>query len=329
MHLRKHPMRGYAVTLLAVMAAAIALIAGTGTADAAPAATVRLWPTSLEETDIMASSTDITITLKGAKWNAKTVKYSSAARTLLRGFAAASEPQKWRPVQSSKAKLTLVSDTVLELTLPPISSYDIIRDQEIAVTIPKSLIEGASADLYAGSFIIKAQKPSYTIGLDDAINTGILKYWLAYTSPHYVFIYAPVRYTNTITITQQLLSGAYITIIDVTTSNSVQSVSVTWDNVTHVSTDYIYIDERTRQFSIGFAEIPPGADVIISVRDKYGMPLQEDVIKKVKTGTTEYNELPKTPLDGWYSLYQLINDTKLLNSVLDYYSPGELKAGAF
>lgn len=299
-------------------------------ADAAvPAATAKIAPKTLREADIQSSSMSIVITLKGAKWNKQAVQSASAVSALLRGFKAQSEPDKLKLWQSAKPKLTLADDYTLSLDLPAIQAYDIVRDQEIQVTIPRSLTT-YGADISAGDIVVYASFPPYTIPFDEAMRSNTLAYWLGYTSPDRVFIYVPYRHIDTITIYQQPMAGGYVTIIDVVTDSEVESVSATWSNIEHISANYTQQSDGSRKFSIGFAEVPPGANVAITPRDRYAQPLQKEAVKKVNTAKkTEYKEQPKTPIGGWYSLYQLTTDSKLLSTILSYYAPSELKAGAY
>lgn len=333
MHLKQRFIRNYITIILAtfILITAPLTIAVAGSADRTPialtaAVSAKLSSSLFTEENIRSSNTPITITLKGATWNSAALSSSSSANNFMKGFVAASQPEQWKLVQSAKIDIIYINSSTLTLSLPPIPAYDITYDQVISVTIPKSFITGATSDLPAGSFTVKCDTAPYSISLEDAIRTGTLTYWLSYTSPYDILINVPERHVNTISISQQKLGNVYITIVDVTTDNKVESVSVTWNNITHSAQDYISSGD-TRTFSVGFADIPPGADIIIRAKDKYGNPMQKDITEKIKTGQTTYNELPKSPLHGWHTLYSLVTNKKLLDSILSYYSLSELKIG--
>jgi hypothetical protein len=284
-------------------------------------------PNLFTEENMRNGNTSIIITLNEAQWKENAFTSSRDLTTLMNGFVAASQTDQWKLVQSAKNIATiLVDSSTLMLILPPIQDYDITRDQMVSVTIPKSLIKEGTSDISAGSFTIKCETAKSLIALEDAIQNGTLTYWFNYISPRNILINVPEHHVDTIIVSQQKLGNAYITIVDVTTTDKVASVSVTGNGITHSTSEYISLG-NTRTFSVGFTEIPPGADIIISAKDGNKNPVQKDITKKVKTGRTAYNELPKSPLHGWYTIYNLITDSKLLDSILSYYSLSELEIG--
>lgn len=294
---------------------------------AAVSANISTTPTSFSEKDIRNGNTSITITLNEAQWKENAFTSSRDLTTLMRNFVVETQTEQWKLVQSAKNIATTLTDpSTLKLTFPSVPNYDITRDQTVSVTIPKSLIEGGTSDISAGSFTIKCETAPTPIILENAIQGGNLTTWLGSTSPRNILINVPEHHVNVISISQEQLSSTYITIVDVTTTNKVTSVSVTWDNITHSTSEYINAG-NTRIFSVGFTEIPPGADITISAKDIDGAPVQKDIVKKIKTGKTTYNEMPKSPLHGWHTLYSLITNSKLLDSILSYYSLSELKIG--
>ncbi|MBZ4666401.1 hypothetical protein [Mahella sp.] len=294
---------------------------------AAVSANISTTPTSFSEKDIRNGNTSIIITLNEAQWKENAFTSSRDLTTLMNGFVAASQTDQWKLVQSAKnIGTTLVNSSTLMLTFPSIPNYDITRDQTVSVTIPKSLIEGGTSDISAGSFTIKCETAKSLIPLEGAIQNGTLTHWFNYTSPRNILINVPEHHVNVISISQKQLSSTYIiTIVDVTTTDKVSSVSVTGNGITRSTSEYIS-SGNTRIFSIGFTEIQPGADITISAKGGND-PVQKDIAIKVKSGKTTYNQLPKSPLHGWYTIYNLITDGKLLDSVLSYYSLSELKIG--
>lgn len=298
--------------------------------------TLKAWvaASDLSEKDIASGGRAIVVGLIGNTWVSDIAFDKNKIRTLLKAFKADSEIKQWGLVQSALGNLDpadivilSVSREMLIFILPAVPEYDIVNDQTIRLTIPKSLVETSDTDIDAGSFVISSTKADSHLNLKDAIEDGTIDDMLKNTSPHEIYIDVPKKHVTSMQINRSPLGDMYITIIDVFASDSVYSVKAVSDGLTRIIDTYS-ASNGIRKFTIGFgSDLPNGADVTISTLDDKGRRLQPNIIEKVSNGVYKYTEAPKVALDGSYTLYKLMTDENLLKNILQYYRLADLTVG--
>ncbi|AEE95447.1 hypothetical protein [Mahella australiensis] len=295
--------------------------------------TASISPAAVPEDGITAGSAAINITLANNTWAADTASNKQKAGALTKGLSASSQSDQWKKVQSALSSanpsdiITLSADKrTLTLRFPAVTGYDIAQDQVISLVIPKTALAVANADINAGNFTITGNAPSATVSLEDAINDGTLAGWLDSMPTTSIYIVVPAKHIYTIDIAHTSFGTAYITDITVTTGNAVSSVVITAGGAERTLSDYRISGDK-RIFNAGFMGLQKGADIIINALDSSGSSIQSPIVKKLADGQTSYNEVPKNALSGSYTLHTLLNDSKLLNSMLQYYSLADLHIG--
>jgi hypothetical protein len=104
------------------------------------------------EGTIRAGGKTIIITLTKATWADDVVSDTVKRNALLNGFKADSETSVWNlvidGVKNADGSVQRTSDTVVTITLPPVSGYDIAANQMISITVPTTCAAiGTSFDI--------------------------------------------------------------------------------------------------------------------------------------------------------------------------------------
>lgn len=111
------------------------------------------------EPDIVAGSKTLVITLQNDIWAQDAVSNSTKLNALIDNIKTTSVTT-WANVQTAlkanPSNVVRTSDTVLTITLPPVSTYTIDTDQTIYVSIPSNSTSTSTQPIYAGSFTVKA-----------------------------------------------------------------------------------------------------------------------------------------------------------------------------
>lgn len=295
--------------------------------------TASISPATIPEDGITAGSAAINITLANNTWAADIASNKQKASALTKGLSASSQSDQWKKVQSALSSanpsdiIALSTDKrTLTLRFPAVTGYDIAQDQAVSLVIPKAALAVANADINAGTFTIVSNAPSATVSLEDAVNDGTLAGWLDSMPTTSIYIVVPAKHIYTVDTAHTAFGTAYITDITVTTDSTVSSVVITAGGAERTLSDYRVSGDK-RIFNAGFMGLQKGADIIINALDSGGSSIQSPIAKKLADGQTSYNEVPKNILSGSYTLHTLLKDSKLLDSILQYYTLADLHIG--
>lgn len=297
-------------------------------------ASARLSGNKIAKSSIIYGGDVIYITLKDCTWAEDVVSNTNKLKSLIKGFTVDTDTANWNLVMNAlQAKLEnveRVSDTKISIDLPPVPNYDPINEQRISLTIPKNLLVGVNDNVVADNEIIISLPSGYYQGtLQYLLDYNILNHYINTKPLQDIFLQVPVKYINTVVIGQTKLDKSVITSMDIYTDSSVNKVSVTVNGNVYTTRNWVE-DGKMNKFNIGFAynttagsDAAAEIDAIISVSDR-NIRLQNDVTVKIN-GSKTYNIAAKADLKGNYSLYKLVNDSKLFTSILDYYIPADIK----
>jgi len=75
-----------------------------------------------------------------------------------------------------------------------------------------------------------------------------------------------------------------------------------------------------------FADVQPNSTLQVDVFNTSG-ELVESSFNKLAKGNKVFSDVPKSPMEGSYSLYSLLTDKTLLSNIFKYYSLEDLKIG--
>ena len=289
-------------------------------------ATVSSNKTILSNESIINGTTALSLTLSGAKWDPTIVSNASKKMTLLKGLTVEDQTNEWTKVTNAiktSGNFTLnPNGTTLTIQFPAVRDYSIIRQQDVLVKIPKSILEGYNYDVeMSGKITITSselsEKKPFTEVLPDLPayiedNGGIEN----------VLVSVPEKKVDTITVsTVDIPGNGSITTVEVSMNKAIDRTSL---NVS-VQAGGTTV-EKTGDSSLlyVFTNLDSKGDIQITVSSG---EQTIDIFKKVGKGNKTYNELPKKPLAGSYSLYSLLTDKSLLKEIFKYYSPSELEIG--
>jgi|GEM_PF-2059076 len=120
------------------------------------------------EADIIAGGRTIIITLTNDTWATDVASNTSKRTALLNALTSASESKEWKKVvtalKASPIALLRTSDTVVTITLPTCSDYNIAADQVVSLTIPRTVLTKATANVIASNtFTISPVNPTAAI----------------------------------------------------------------------------------------------------------------------------------------------------------------------
>jgi len=292
-------------------------------------ASISTSPSQLYESNIVSGDARITITLTSATWVSDAASPAKIA-ALLKGFAPDSQPEQWKKIQSAASSATALlgsNNTVLTIILPAVADYDIVKDQTVAVTVPKAMTSSGSADINAGSFTIKAKTVSATMSLQDALSDGTLASWLENTPTLNIYLIVPPKHVYSVDASRKALGTSTITDVTVTTDAAVASVIITAGSNERRLDAPASTSAGKKIFNAGFTGVPDGSDLKVSVLNSEGNPIQAEMIIKLKSGKTTYSEMPKSDLSGSYSLHRLMSDDSLFKSILQYYKLSDIYVG--
>lgn len=141
------------------------------------------------EPDIVAGGKTLVVTLTDGKWVSDIVSNETARNALFAGLTvspvvAAKDTEAWTkkviPALQAAAKLTgqtvitRTSDTVIEITMPPVTGYEIGADQGIVLNIPSACIAGGIKDKLSAPQSIKITNiaPAVAAAVKDVSVSG-------------------------------------------------------------------------------------------------------------------------------------------------------------
>lgn len=282
------------------------------------------------ETTVRNGGGTITITLTNASWATDLSTNATKRNALIDGFKATSDTTAWNLVKAAlkanPSDFSVVGNQVI-LTLPPVPNYDIVANQGIYVTVPKSVLNQGTADIVVST----AASPSFTIYLPTLYLKGTLdnalKSFNTYLSTYRLdemMVVVPKKYLYSVTITNSDLGGTLVTTIDVVTDPGVYTVSGTVGATTRSSSVATFIlPDGKKKFSLGFMGLNKDTDeVILSALDGGNYALQSS--ETVKISTKSKALAPKTDISGTYSLYALTTNSTLLKNITSMYKLQDL-----
>ncbi|WP_342600275.1 hypothetical protein MHB48_04045 [Psychrobacillus sp. FSL H8-0483] len=275
------------------------------------------------DTDIVNGGKAITITLgNGAQWDPTITSNKSKQAALLKGFTTSDQTKEWAKVIAafkSSGKFEL-SGSTLTITLPAVAGYAIIRNQDVKITIPKSVIISSKSDVVvSGNLLITLPSlgnitMTFAEFLEGDLTDAIIK------SSRLIVPKKNVESIslNTIDVASTGTKNSSITTIEVKTSSVVKKVAVTIGGVTKEVSG-------NNKFIFVFQNLDKNSEMKVSVFGNSNEQLQADIYKKIAKGSKTYNELPKKDLAGSYSLYPILTEKSLMKDILKYYSIDDLK----
>ena len=161
-------------------------------ASALPPATAMVsFDPELSATDIKdgTDKAKFIITLTSDTWVGDIATNKNNLVTLIDGFTAATDAGQWELVKSAVKNSGVLSkdaDNIITITIPLVSSYNIVADQVVSIKIPKALLNLTKADLAATpSITIKAVPEG---NLEDMLLDGSLDALLENHSPTNIFV---------------------------------------------------------------------------------------------------------------------------------------------
>lgn len=303
-------------------------------------ASARLNGNRLNKSDVVSGGDTITIRLDGCTWAEDVVSNASKLKALLKGFTADSDAASWNLVmaalQAKPENVTLDSETEITIKLPPVPNYDPVNEQTVSLTIPKNVLVSANDNIVAKNQIVISLPSHYYQGtLQYLLDYNILTHYVNTKPLQDIFLAVPVKYITSVVAGQTILDNTVITSMDIYTDSSVNKVTVSVNGEVYTTRDWVAAGKGNK-FNIGFAynynpaastaaggSAAPEIDAVISAADR-NIRLQNDVTVKI-SGSKTYNIAPSADLKGTYSLYKLVNDSKLFTSILDYYIPADIR----
>ncbi len=116
------------------------------------------------EASVVAGSKTIILTLTGDTWVSSGANFNAQRQNIIDGLdsssLAAAEPNGWnataRDVDLQVTDVARTSDTVVTITMPAISTYDIINDEVVKATVPATALTGAAELVGAPTILLLA-----------------------------------------------------------------------------------------------------------------------------------------------------------------------------
>lgn len=315
----------------------------TGKINISQAASGNITSGTLEERDIVTGETTITIELTGAQWVANLSDNTKAKNALIKGFSVQDQPNQWKIISSAlpQAGWEIDENNVLTITIPPLPQFSLVRDQKVALIIPKAALASAKNDLPAGTFTIKVPTISGEEPLEQVlVDSGKL---MDYTEkPREARVLVPPKIVETIKLNNIVLTGedgnpTTLTTIEVFVKPDLEEAKEVQLAVTsNVKDDGQSEPEKTEEVQdiekgfpaiFVFSNLLPNSDLEVSVMDGGGNNLQAPIKRKITTGNKVYNETTKKDYSGSYSFYEILTDKNLFKDILKYYPLSDLKIG--
>lgn len=288
-------------------------------------ATVAVSPTSFTEADIRQGNKTITLTLTGTKWDPAIETVKSKKNALMKGFTTADQAKEWTAAVNAIANtgdFALSNDDMtLTISLKGTPNYSIIRNQEISVKVPKSVLAGYKYDIvFSPQLSITA--PTVSNGVSFAESLEDLPGMIDSGDINDFRVNVPVKKIQNVTTTVVKAGEKTITTIEVETSSDVTGILV---KRTPDDAGEEFNRPGGGQFVMVFDNIAVNDQIELTALD--GSTEVEKVHQKIASGKKVNSKVPKTPLDGSYSLYTILTDKSLLTNILKYYSLDDLTIG--
>lgn len=295
-------------------------------------ATAKITDKTYTEASIQKGTAKIFIELDNAKWDPAITTNKSKKNALLKGFTVEEQDKEWdKVIDAIKARgeFTISGDT-LTITIPKVSDYALTRDQVVSVKIPKSVLKEYSYDIVLDKKIeikIPEMTPSHTFKqaltdltkfIDD--NGGLEK----------IRVKVPKKQIDSVQVTSIDVPGSdkLITTVIVETNDLLSTEKVAVE-INSTSNDGVTVTSKQEQqgksvYTFVFSNIPANSDLKVTLTNNEKVEVMN---KKLSKGKKTFTDVPKKPLDGYYSLSSLLTDDKMLKEIFKYYSIDEIEIG--
>ncbi|SOB90791.1 hypothetical protein SAMN05880501_101212 [Ureibacillus xyleni] len=274
------------------------------------------------------NGTTITLTLTDAKWDSTITTNSSKKSALMKGFTVEDQADEWKKVIDETIKTgSFVIDpnsngTGLIITIPKVNDYSIVRNQKVSVKIPKNAFSNYKYDIPLDQLITITIPPVSINGSFEEVLSEIAD--LANNELENIRVVVPEKMVETIKVTTVDMPGEQETAVT-TVETTLNSSLLNSDTTVVVSSGGQEVERAGDEplvFVLSNVDFKEDLKITVTTEDK-----TIEIYKKIGKGKKTYSELPKNPLSGNYSLYQLLTDDKLLKDIFKYYSPSELEVG--
>jgi|GEM_PF-1484330 len=285
---------------------------------------------ALTEATIKRGGNTFTITLRDAVWDPTIETNAGKKSALMKGFTVSDQTKEWGLVTTAIAKSgTFKIDAndkgKLTISLPSVPDYSIVRDQKVAVTIPKTVLNGYKYDIPTNQVLsITIPDLANETSFVDMLDSGLADF-IEQNKIENIRVAVPKKNVEKFTTYVSELGKHKVATVNVYTSHAAAKVTATLiSNEGEVTRT---IERNVNNiFTLIFDDMKDDSTLHITVRNSSDEVIQE-VFQKVAKGNKTYTIAPKTPLDGKYSLYSLLTEKSLLTNILKYYSLEDLKIG--
>ncbi|BAQ09967.1 hypothetical protein OXB_1496 [Bacillus sp. OxB-1] len=282
--------------------------------------------TSFTEAAIQSGKPTWIITLRNADWDEAIVTNASKKSALMKGFTVSDQTKEWGIVTSaiaSKGTFTVSGDK-LTIQLPEILDYSIVRNQQVSINVPKSVLSGYKYDILVDKKInitvpsLNGELKTFPEMLDQGLTDFINEKGLSN-----IRVLVPEKKIHIIKTSTAAIGDKSITTVEVEADGQVNKMTATLVS----ENDELTLEAvRPGTFIFVFDVVDTDSTIEIRAFDSNG-DVMETVYKKITKGKKTYTEIPKTPLDGSYSLYTLLTDKSMLTNILKYYPLEDLQIG--
>ncbi|WP_153720940.1 hypothetical protein [Sporosarcina cascadiensis] len=285
---------------------------------------------SLKANDLQSKTFAIVIELENTKWD-KTIQTNSSKRSaLVRGFSPDNQTKEWGRISSALIKegdfkVSESDDKILTITLNGgVPDYSILQKQIVNLSVSKSVLENYKYDIkLKNSITISAPSLEGTTEQFSKILGDGLAIYIEKNGLNTIGVKVPEKILQTVSTYVTEFKDQSIATIEATTSNSTDIVTATLlTGDVSVTKPATIINNR---FTVVFDNVQKDSTIRIDVKSSSGRT--ETVFKKLAKGNKKYVEVPKTPLDGVYSLHSVLTEKSLLTNILKYYTLEDLKIG--
>lgn len=275
--------------------------------------------TSISESSIRKGGGEITLDLKIANWDPSIATEKSKKVALLKGFSTDNQVNEWKKVTTAivESGAFSIEEGILKIVLPVIPEYSLIRNQEINITIPKSVLTNYKDDIEGNSFIVTIPDDGILKPFAGELNN--LTNMIKVNGLEKIRVKVPEKHVYTVTTSVAKFGEKVITTLEVKTSGSVQKMKAT------VDAEGIPVEASKNgagTFIFVFDNIDK--DSVVELSTIVGGKEVAKIYQKIPTGKKTFTKIPKDRLDGSYSLYTLLTDSSLLNNILKFYTLEEL-----
>ncbi|PIC86130.1 hypothetical protein CSV72_09960 [Sporosarcina sp. P20a] len=298
-----------------------------GTVFIGGVASANLGQTSFAESEVRAGNRSISITLVNAEWDPTIETNASKKSALLKGFVTTDQTKEWAIASSAIAKdgKFIVNNKTLSIQLPQNTSYSIVRDQRIVVTVPKSVLSNYKNDIQVNqNLLIRVPVIQSEESFADILDSGLADY-IDQFGINNIRIEVPKKVIQKVYTYATKLGNNSLTTVEVEADAFAKKAVAT----IHSADGEVSKESEVRvngKFTFVFDDVQPDSTLEVVVYDDADI-LVDSSFNKMVAGNKVFTDLPASPLEGSYTLYSLLTDQSLLTNILKYYSLEDLKVG--